>query len=355
MKKIYFSILLVISFFFLTQTVSATTGFGPAEIFCKNKNDTMLLGTASLINAEPEARYGVFTLFNPYINLDTWQIVKNEIQHARVVCLDCGHEMQRCEAIPGYRYGDLLLGNCITTSDGAGCGSENLRFYKPIPRDEFQYLWVEPSGNFHFEKISTNPPTWITTEKISPGGACNIDILYDPSHSFIQENFGAHWEVHLRGSTTTNKNMAGFMVPGIDLRVLLSFKFNLYIEILTPIVKGEPFTIRVTYGDNKGSFGKIPPEGTKITFNGEILYTDSEGKVTFIFPNERGDYEYQITAESSDEYNPVTQTISQQNNNQQNIEGEPFISLSNPLFIIIIICVIAVMVIVPCVKYYYYY
>ena len=357
----YFFIFLLFISIFLAQILSATTGFGPAEIFCNNKKDTMTLGTASLINGhgDEEPKYGIFTLFNPYINLNTWQIVQTEIIHARVVCLDCRHGMQRYEVIPGYTYGDFLVGRCITTINGVGCGSENLRFYELIPRDEFQYLWLETAGNFHLEKISDSPPTWITEQKITSGGACNVNIMYDASNSFLMENFGKHWEFHLRGCTNTKKEVTGFMAAGVDLRILLSFKFLLYIEIITPIVKGEPFIVRVTYGDNEGSWNMIPPEGTQISFDGETQYTDSEGTATFVFPDDRGDYEYTLTAESDDSYEPVTRTITQGSGDTQlnnNDGAESFFSLSNPWFIIIIIiCAIAVIVLVIWIRHNYYY
>jgi len=307
-KKTILKLLTTILLFsvFMMQNVLADTGFGPAEIYCYNKKNNMILGTASLINGNNESKYGVFSLITPYTNKDTWQTVPSEIIHARVLCLNCLKEMQRTDAIPGYTYGDTLSGQCIH------CGSNNLRFFMPIPRDEFINLWVEGAGNFNLEKTNV-PFTWITSERIPPNSACNVNIMFDPSNSFIPDNFNKHWEFHLRGSTLLSKESIGGgqqVVSGIDLRILMSFKFPIYIEIVSPIKKGENFTIRVTYGDNTESWGIVPPEGTKVTFNGETKTIDENGYITFMFPDTRGDYEYSLSAESNELYEPTTLMIS---------------------------------------------
>ena len=151
MKKIVFpailTTLLIVSLF-LVQLVSAKTGFGPAEIFTSNQREDIVIGTATIINGDDIAKYGVFSIFMPYSHRETFQVVASEIVHARVICDECGEEMQRYEAIEGYEYGDPLQGICES------CGSTNLIFFDVMPRDEYNCLSLEGAENFHLEKIT---------------------------------------------------------------------------------------------------------------------------------------------------------------------------------------------------------
>lgn len=351
MKKITIIIfILLINLLILGNTAFASTGFGPAEIFCHNTKDTYELGTASLINGGNEDKYGVFALFVPYTNLDTWRIVDTEIPHARVICNHCGMEMQRMEAIVGYMFGMSLVGTCTR------CGSNDLCFYDTLPRDEFQHIWLETAGNFTLEETSDH--TWITKEKIPVNGACNVKIMYDASDSYIIENFAQHWEFHLRGSLSLKKDTQGFMVPGIDLRVLFSFKFPMYITIVSPIEKGEPFIVRVEYGDSSGSWGEIVEPGTKIVFNGEIQYTNEKGEVTFVFPDDRGDYEYDLTAEGNEIYDTTTMIIDEDTDDllfyPPNNTEQGFLFSFYFWVMITIICIIVVTGLVVWREYYSY-
>ena len=142
MRKIIWMVVLFIFLSILMPVSFAETGFGPAEIFCENQASTMVLGTASLINGDNVPKYGIFSLIMPYSHGETWQVVSSEIIHARVVCNKCSEEMQRWEAIPGYKHGDPLEGVCER------CGSTDLLFYDVMPRDEFYLLSVEGAENF---------------------------------------------------------------------------------------------------------------------------------------------------------------------------------------------------------------
>ena len=322
MKKTILIILLYLSSTITTQVV-ALTGFGPAEMFTSNQKDTKIIGNATLINKDNIAKYGVFQLIVPYTNKDTYQIIPSEIGHARVVCNNCGNEMQRNEAIPGYKYGDPLNGTCTK------CGSHDLTFYTVIPRDEFEQLSIQPAGNFHMEKIA--PHTWKTVEKISPNGCCNIYILYNAKDSYIPENFGKHWEVHLRATTTTDEQQ--FIMGGIDMRLLIDFKFPLFIELLDKPEKGKNFTVKITYGPPDREWEKIPPTPVIVDFNGIKKQIDQNGKATFTYPYTRGDYIYKITA-TGEEYLTATKTI------QTSSEDNPY--LLKIAFIIIILCVVII-------------
>jgi len=300
MKK---TILIIILYLFLTITtqVVALTGFGPAEMFTSNQKNTEIIGNATLLNKDNIAKYGIFQLIMPYTNKDTYQIIPSEIGHARVVCNNCGYEMQRNEAIPGYKYGDPLNGTCPK------CGSHDLTFYTIIPRDEFEQLSIQPSGNFHLQKIA--PHTWKTVEKISPNGCCNINILYNAKNSYIPENFGKHWEVHLRATTATDEQQ--FIMGGIDMRLLIDFKFPLFIQLLDKPEKGKNFTVKITYGPPDKKWMKTPPTPVTVDFNGIKKQIDRNGTATFTYPQTRGDYTYKITA-TGKEYLTATQTIQAQ-------------------------------------------
>ena len=321
-------ILLLLLSLMVMPHVSATTGFGPAEIITSNQVGTMVIGNATLINGDDTPKYGVFEIVMPYSDRNTFTIIPSEINHARVICKDCHNEMQRYEAIPGYKYGDPLEGTCTK------CGGHNLIFYDIMPRDEYEMLSIEASGNFHLKKIAHH--TWRTEEMISPHGACNINILYDASNSYILENFDKHWEVHLRGKTTTNEKE--FMTGGIDLRVLISFKFPLHIQVLDTIEKGKPFRVKITYGPPSKSWSKIP-NNVKVTFNGETKTINNEGLASFIMPSTRFNYKYDIIA-MGDEYLTGKITVSYGTGNT----GFSFFSI--PIhYLIITIAVIVIIII----------
>lgn len=334
-------IMMLLPMNFLMPVAKAKSGFGPAEIFCSNHKDTMIMGTASLINGDDVPKYGVFSLIMPYSDSGTWQVVSTEIIHARVVCMDCNEGMQRWEAIPGYEYGMVLEGNCTE------CDSNDLLFYETMPRDEFNMLSIEGAGSFDFEKVPGKDYTWVTKQQISPHRACNVNVLFDASESYILENFDKHWEFHLRGNTQLNKEVKGY-VGGGDLRILMSFKFPLYIEIVSPINKGENFTIRVTYGDDEESWGELPAGGIDVTFNGETLTADENGFIQFTYPDTRGDYEYKITADAGDDYIPATVTLTTDKPDNPvvppNEENSNFFTFDNPLFLAIIVSIVVIIV-----------
>lgn len=303
MKKIIFPAILValISSLFLAQIVSGITGFGPAEIFTSNQRDVLIIGKATLINGDDVPKYGVFSIIMPYSNRDTFQVVPSEIIHARVVCNGCGEEMQRHEAIEGYTYGDPLRGVCTI------CDSSDLIFYVEMPRDEYNCLSLEGAENFKLEKIG-NGHTYRTVEMIIPGGACSVNLLFDASESYLMENYEKHWEVHLRGTTQENKEEGGFMTGGVDLRILVSFKFPLFLDVISDVEKGKKFTVKVVYGNADRTWERIP-ELAKVTFNGITKTVNQEGITSFVFPETRGDYEYKIEAKSDHYYLPVTEML----------------------------------------------
>ena len=292
-KNFLLAVLVVFIFLSVFTTATASTGFGPAEMYTSNQRELLVIGNATLINGDDVPKYGVFSIIMPYSDKDTYQVVASEIIHARVICNTCGESMQRWEAIPGYKYGDPLVGTCTR------CGSSDLTFYTPMPRDEYESLSLKTAGNFHLEKVDHH--TWKTQELISPRGACNVNILYDAFSSYIQSNMNEKWEVHLRGKTVEEAG-EGFMAGGIDLRVLINFKLPLHIKILDKLVKGETFRVQVTYGPPDKSWEKVPDEPITVDFNGIKGTTDADGIVVFTFPDTRLDYEYKITAVGTDIY-----------------------------------------------------
>lgn len=298
MKKIIFPAILIASLF-LAQIVSGMTGFGPAEIFTSNQRGSLVIGKATLINGDDVPKYGVFSIIMPYSNRNTFQVVPSEIIHARVVCNECGEEMQRHEAIKDYKYGDSLHGICTS------CGSSDLIFYDEMPRDEYNCLSLEGAENFKLEKIGNG---YRTAEMIIPGGACSVNLLFDASESYLIENYEKHWEVHLRGTTQENKEECGFMTGGVDLRILVSFKFPLFLDVISNVEKGKKFTVKVVYG-NADRTWEIIPELVKVTFNGITKTVNQEGITSFVFPETRGDYEYKIEAKSDHYYLPVTEML----------------------------------------------
>jgi len=329
-------IILLISSIFLTYGVVGKTGFGPAEVFTSNQRETIVIGKVMLLNGNDVPEYGIFSFIQPYSNSETWQVVPSEIIHARVVCNKCGEGMQRWEAILGYIYGAPLHGICTS------CNSSDLTFYEVIPRDEFKYLSLEGSQNFDLEKIGDY--TWRTIQQISPGGACSVNILYDASESYLLENYKQKWEVHLRGNTQENKESGNFMMGGIDLRILISFKFPLFMDVVSDVKKGEIFTVKIVYGDEKRTWEKIP-ENTKVTFNGITKDIDQEGTASFFFPDTRDDYEYKIEAKG----NYYLSTVKMLKNNNDPVPDDDSFWLWDfltniyviiAIIIIIIICVI---------------
>jgi len=321
---------------FLAPFVSAKTGFGPAEIFSSNQRDTPIMGKATIINGDDVAKYGVFSIIRPYSNRETFNVVPTEIVHARVVCDDCNNGMQRYEAIDGYVYGDPLHGICES------CNSTNLIFYCPMPRDEYNCLSLEGAGNFNLEKIGDH--TYRTIETISPGGACNINLLYDASESYLIENYKQRWEVHLRGTTQEHKGEGGFMAGGVDLRILVSFKFPLFLDIITDVKKGEKFAVKVVYGDIDRTWEKVP-EHAKVTFNGITETINEEGIVSFVFPETRGDYEYKIGATSGHYYLPITMMLTEEDSYSENGDDSIWSIFSN-IYVIIGIIIVAIIAII---------
>lgn len=337
-RKNIFALMLIVLLsliLFLPYITSAKTGFGPAEIFSNNQRDTLIIGKATIINGDDIPKYGVFSIFRPYSNHETFNVVSTEIVHARVVCNECKNGMQRYEAVNGYVYGDPLQGICEV------CGSNNLTFYCPMPRDEYDYLSLEGAENFNLEKIGDH--AYRTIEMIKPGGACSINILYDATKSYLLENYKQHWEVHIRGTTQEQKDRGGFMAGGVDLRILVSFKFPLFLDVITDIKKGEDFAVKVVYGDIDRTWEKIP-EHTTVTFNGIAENVNEEGIATFVFPETRGDYEYKIDATSNQYYIPVTMMLaedafySKDNNSIWSIFSNIYV------IIIIIVAIIAIVI-----------
>lgn len=319
---------------FMFPNVSATVGFGPAEMYVSNQVNNNVIGNATLINGDNVAKYGIFSIVMPYSDKDTYQIVESEIIHARVICKTCGESMQRWEAIPGYKYGDELISTCTK------CGSNDLIFYDIMPRDEYEMFSIETAGNFHLEKIGHH--TWRTVEKISPGGACNIRILYDASSSYLDENMHKHWEIHLRGTAVEEINGDSFMVGGIDLRILVNFKFPLHLEILDDIEKGKTFRVKARYGPPDQRWLKTPNLPITIDFNGIKEETNEEGIVTFTYPDTRNDYEYGLTALESDVFLSSSMTISKNTKTDGDTGG--MLSFLNNFYIRILIIIAVIIV-----------
>lgn len=328
MKKLFICVLLVI---FFGNTVSANVGFGPAEMYVTNNPDTHIIGNATLINGDDVGKYGVFQLMMPFSDKDTFQISNSEIMHARVLCNDCGKSMQRKD-VSEYNH-ERLEGYCPV------CQSDNLVFYDVLPRDELQMLSVIPSGGFHLKKIDDY--TWVTEEKISPHGYCNINILYNSVDSYLPSYFGEHWEFHLRGKTKEGDGN-DFITGGLDLRVLLSFKFPLDIELCSDVVKGEEFTVNIRVTDEKNSFYNELKKPVTVEFNGETKRTDSEGKVSFMMPESRFDYNYTVHVLESDLYLSENYVVS---HGIQMFEKDffGFFSFFQNIYVIISLCVIGVL------------
>jgi len=346
-KQFPIIILILVLSTLMVSNVSASTGFGPAEIYTSNQRDTLIIGNVTIINGDDVAKYGVFSIVMPYSNKDTYQIVESEIIHARVICNVCGNSMQRWEAIPGYQYGDPLVGTCTE------CGSNDLTFYTSMPRDEYEMFSLESAGNFHLEKVDHH--TWKTKELISPKGACSIHICYDASESYIQENLYEHWEIHLRGKTVEEAG-EGFMAGGIDLRVLVTFKFPLHITIIDEPEKGGRFRVKITYGPPDRSWEVTPNEPVTVDFNGEEQTTNEEGIVEFTFPDTRYDYDYDITAEGSDTHLSSTETITSNNgSNGEEENNNDIFGFLNNIYVIITILALVVIICVGLIIYRYYW
>ena len=340
-----FLLVVLVAFIFLPvfATVSASTGFGPAEMYVSNQRDMLVIGNATLINGDDTPKYGVFSIVMPYNDKDTYQIAVSEIIHSRVVCNACSEGMQRWEAIPGYEYGDPLIGTCTR------CGSSDLTFYTPMPRDEYESLSLKTGGNFHLEKVDHH--TWKTEELISPMGACNINILYDASSSYIQSNMDKKWEVHLRGKTVAEAG-EGFMAGGLDLRVLIDFKFPLHIKLLDKPVKGETFRVQVTYGPPDKNWLEVPDETITVDFNGIKKTTDETGITVFTFPDTRLDYEYKLTAVGTGIYLSASEIVIQ-NIDTTSSGGGILGFLKNIYVVILILAIVVICVAVFALKRYY--
>ena len=303
MKKIkniaYFIIAIIAIALFLPQVLAGSMGFGPTEIIGSNKRDTLVIGTASLINDYDVDKYGVLSLVIPYIFQDTWQPMPNEQRNIRVICRDCGDTMVRYEVIEGYQYPDSpLVGICET------CGSEDLIFYELIPRDEFQQMSVEGAGAFELRKEGNS---YITTEKIPPGATCNINVLYNASKSYVKGNEGKYWEVRVKATLKESMDGSTFMLAGIGIRTLIEFKLPLFIEAPDIIEKGKEFTVKVTCGNFEGTWREMPDNIT-VSFFGETKPIDATCCATFTAPVTRENYSYEIKAEG-DKYLPDIKTV----------------------------------------------
>lgn len=304
MKKIkkigYFIIVAIAVALFLPQVLAdGSMGFGPTEIIGSNRRDTLVIGTASLINNYDVDKYGVLSLVIPYINQDTWQPMPIEQRYIRVICRDCGDTMVRYEAIVNYSYPDSpLVGTCEK------CGSENLIFYELIPRDEFQQMSVEGAGTFELRKEGNS---YITTEKIPAKATCNINILYNTSKSLVKENEGMYWEVRVKATLRENLDESAFMMTGIGIRTLIEFKLPLFIEAPDVIEKGKEFTVKVTYGNLEGTWREIPV-GVTVTFHGATRLINTTSYVTFTAPVTRENYSYDIVAKG-DKYLTDIKTV----------------------------------------------
>ena len=103
MKKTLAVIIIGLIINLLVPCVTALTGFGPSEIYTSNQRNIIVIGSATLVNGDDYDQYGVFKLFIPYINKDTFQIVGSEIIHARVICPNCRESCQR-HNINEYEY-----------------------------------------------------------------------------------------------------------------------------------------------------------------------------------------------------------------------------------------------------------
>ncbi|RLF34521.1 MAG: hypothetical protein DRM98_00225 [Thermoplasmata archaeon] len=283
MKKI--CILLILTLF-STSASASLIGFGPADIYTSNK-ETIKISQATLINGGDTPKYGVFTVMKPYSNNKTFEPVPTEMIHCRVTCKTCGWKGQRYEAIPGYQYGDPLIGEC------PHCHSNQLVFYEPIPRDELRFISLKGSKNFHLQKIGDY--TWRTVEKIQPRGTCSIDVLYDATHSYIKENENKHWELHIRGTLQEDTDKPMGMMGGVIIKLFIDFKFPLHISAPHKVKKGTNFTVKVVYGPPDKSWTKIPTN-VEVTFNGETKPLNEKGTVVFRMPETRFDYEYELTA-----------------------------------------------------------
>lgn len=298
-KAVYLSIVILAVALFLPQVLAGSMGFGPTEIIGSNKRDSLIVGTASLINDYDVDKYGILKLEIPYINKDTWQPIPNEQRNIRVVCGDCGTTMVRYEAISNYSYPDSpLIGTCEK------CSSNNLIFYELLPRDEFQQISIEGAGAFELRKEGD---LYITTEKIPSGATCNINILYNSSTSYVKENEGKYWEVRLKATLREDLDESAFMVSGIGIRTLIEFKMPLFLDVPAIIEKGKEFTVNVTYGNTEGTWREIPKDAV-VSFLGAVKPIDETGCVTFTAPITRKNFTYDITAEG-DKYLSDTKTI----------------------------------------------
>ena len=329
-------LLLILIVLLFIPTVSGGIGFGPSEVYSSNQRDTTIVGKATLINGEEYSQYGVFSLFIPYTNKDTFRIVETEIGHARVVCNDCHASFQRNSILPGYKYGDPLEADC------SSCGGHNLIFYKSVPRDELGYFSLEGAENFNLIPVEGKPKTWITDKKIVAGGACNINVLYDAEESYLKENLDQHWEIHLRGTAQSELGEdGGFMLGGIDLRVLISFKFPLFLNVPAKLEKGGEFTAKITYGDPAKTWEYIP-ENAYIVFNGISKPADENGCATFRVPDTRQDYEYTIEG-TGDKYLSIIKLLSTgeiSENTGENSDSFPYILITIAVILFVIIAIV---------------
>ncbi|MCK5345236.1 MAG: hypothetical protein KAR20_17625, partial [Candidatus Heimdallarchaeota archaeon] len=336
--KIWSIIGVVLLLMFVPTVFSGSMGFGPVEITGSNKRDTQIIGTASLINNYEIAKYAVFRLKIPYINEVTWQPLPVEQKYIRVICKDCGEEMERYEAIENYVFPDSpLLGLCET------CDSSNLIFYELIPRDEFYCLGLSGAGKF--ELMEESDFIYVSTEKIPPGETCNIHLLYNASESYVKEYEGRYWEAQLTATLRDEIENEGFgVVAGIGIRLLIEFKFPLFIDVSEVVEKGKEFDVTVRYGDLKNTWREIP-EDAHVSFNGETKELNDDGYVTFTAPETRRNFSYELIAEG-EKYLPDKITITTGNAVialSDNEPGFPFLAILFGFFGVMILVFITVL------------
>lgn len=84
-------------------------------------------------------------------------------------------------------------------------------------------------------------------------------------------------------------------------KVIVNIKKQLVISVSSSVVEGDSFQVTVMTADET-------PEDVQVEFNGQTMYTDSEGKAIFTAPQVEADTDYSITA-SKEEYSSDTTLI----------------------------------------------
>jgi LPXTG-motif cell wall-anchored protein len=197
---------------------------------------------------------------------------------------------------------------------------------------------LEGAGAFELRKEDNS---YITTEKIPSGATCNINILYDASTSYIEENKGKYWEVRLKATLRETLDEGGFgVVSGIGIRTLIEFKMPLFIDVPGTIEKGKEFTVKVTSGNFDGTWREIPTDAT-VSFSGETKPINKDGYVTFIAPTTRENFTYDITAEGS-KYLPDMKTVVTGDVSAEGNTGETPVLLFVGIGIVFLVVLVAV-------------